>query len=59
MRIVFNNEREIEITQEVADILRDNILKGAKQWQTFSDKDGKVVLFINLSEVSFIGNSNA
>jgi len=54
MKIVFNNGREIEISQEVANILQKKILEGAKQWQTFSDND-VVFLMVNLSEVSFIG----
>jgi len=58
MTIVFNNGREISVTQDVAEILNRRILDGSKQWQTFSDIDnGKgVVLMINLSEVSFIWN---
>ena len=56
MKIVFKNNREVEITQEVAEIITKGLLKprGAANWQTFSDEKTGVFLIVNLTEVAYI-----
>lgn len=54
MKIVFKNGKEIEINQQVADIINQKIMIGAKQWQTFSNEKGEVFLMVNLNEVAYI-----
>lgn len=54
MKIVFKNGKEIEIHQQVAEIINQKIMEGAKQWQTFSNEKGEVFLMVNLNEVAYI-----
>ena len=57
MTIVFKNGKEVEITQEAADILSQRIVEGARQWQVFFNEKGKVFLMINLNEVAYVADS--
>lgn len=54
MKIVFKNGKEVEISQEIAEIINHQIMNGAKQWQTFSNKGEEVILMVNLNEVAYI-----
>lgn len=54
MKIIFNNGKSVEISQEIAEIINKKLIDGSKQWQTFSNEHGKVFLMINLNEISYI-----
>ncbi|NRT13652.1 hypothetical protein [Flavobacterium sp. 14A] len=54
MTIHFKNGTTLKVLQETAEILKKNITKGCSDFQIFSDQDGKVFLFIKLSEIVFI-----
>lgn len=53
MKIIFNNGIEQVISQQIAQHLNDNILKGCKDWQCFQDDNG-VYFMVRLSEVACI-----
>jgi hypothetical protein len=56
-KIVFKNGTEIEVSQEVANILRDRILSGnAENFQCFSDKANETRSIINISEIVCLGD---
>lgn len=53
--IVFTNGERITVSIEIANIIRDRILEGCKNFQCFIDgKSGNIDKIINLNEVSFI-----
>lgn len=54
MRIHFRSKDYVDVTEEVAKVINERILSGAKQWQSFSDKHGKLFLIINLDHIEFI-----
>lgn len=53
-KINFKNGTTIDISLEVASIIRDRILEGCKKFQTFSDENNEVLLIVNLDEVVYI-----
>lgn len=53
MKIYFKSGREEEIIQEIAKVISERIISGAKQWQCFNNTDG-VFLIVNLDEIEFI-----
>jgi len=56
MEIHFKNGKTKKISQEIADVLKENIIKGCADFQMFSDinDNNKVILIIKLSEIVFI-----
>jgi hypothetical protein len=56
MEIHFKNGKTKIISQEIADVLKENIIKGCADLQMFSDinDNNKVILIIKLSEIVFI-----
>ena len=54
MEIHFKNGTIKVITQDVAEILKKNIINGCQDFQIFTDENNIVILFIKLSEVVFI-----
>jgi len=54
MTIHFKNGTIKVITQDVAEILKENIIKGCKDFQIFTDENNIVILFIKLSEIVYI-----
>lgn len=54
MTIKFRNKTELDITQEVANILKKRILEGCNNWQIFCDDNNEPFLFINISEIDAI-----
>ena len=56
-KIVFKNGTEIEVSQQVANILRDRILSGnAGNFQCFSDDEDNTRSIINISEIVCLGD---
>jgi hypothetical protein len=56
-KIVFKNGIKLEVTQEVANILRDRILSGnASNFQCFSDDSDNTQSIINISEIVCLGD---
>ena len=57
IKIVFKNGIKLEVTQEVANILRDRILSGnAANFQCFSDDSDNTRSIINISEIVCLGD---
>jgi hypothetical protein len=56
MTIYFNNNTTLKISDEIAKILNDNLIKvgGCGKWQTFSDENGVLFLMINLDTINYI-----
>ncbi len=54
MTITFKNGTKKEISQEIAEVLRNRISDGCGIFQMFSDENNKVFLFINTSEIVLI-----
>jgi hypothetical protein len=55
MRIHFKTGQVMEdVPYEVIKTLCDNMVKGTPNFQTFTDKDGKYFITINVSEILYI-----
>lgn len=54
MTIKFRNGTQLDITQEIANVLRKRILEGCGDWQIFSNEEEEPFLFINISEINAI-----
>lgn len=52
--IHFKSGKKLRIESWIARMLNDQIVKGCKEWQTFSDGVGNLICIINLNEVEFI-----
>ena len=53
-KIHFKNGGAVEISSEIAKTLQENIIKGCNDWQIFSDENDNPILFVKLSEVTYI-----
>lgn len=54
MKIVFKNGKELETTQEIVNMIRDNQLKNSARVEIFNDDKYNVILFINVEEIVYI-----
>lgn len=54
MIIHFKNGKTKEVIDEISNAINENILKGCHNFQTFSDENGKLILIINLDDISYI-----
>lgn len=52
--ISFKSGKTLSVPQNIVNILNEQILKGTKTFQTFSDEKGECFLIINVSEIDFI-----
>lgn len=51
--IVFNNGKELKVTEEIANIIHKRILEGCNNWQCFEHDEGLDII-VNLNQVSYI-----
>lgn len=56
MKIYFKNGMSTSIPKEAAEVLNKHILEGCNNWQTFTDINSNIGLFLmlNLSEIVYI-----
>jgi hypothetical protein len=56
MIVILKNGVRLAISNEAATLLRDRINspEGARNWQSFSSKEGELLCMFNLNEVSAI-----
>lgn len=52
--IHFKSGNEILVNQDIVNIIRDRIIEGSKQFQTFSNDNGDCFLIINVTEIDYI-----
>jgi uncharacterized protein YlzI (FlbEa/FlbD family) len=52
--ITFNNGKTLKVSQEVANIIKDRIISGGKNFQCFSQESDNVSIIINVSEICFL-----
>ena len=52
--IYFKNGTTVEITQEVANIIRDRTLSGCGKFQCFSNEKDDVYFIVNLEDVAYV-----
>lgn len=57
MKIHFKTGETKIISQEVAEIINKQLIKGCATFQTFSNTDGKLELVINLTEILYVDQS--
>ena len=55
MVITFKSGNKVKITQQTANIIHDQIVKGCSKFQCFSDENNNSILIINLDEIECIG----
>lgn len=56
LTVTFKNGKEIKISTQIANILRDRIIEGSgKPFQCFSDENKNAHFIINVSEIVCVG----
>lgn len=50
--IIFKNGSTLVVSQKIANVIRDRIIEGAKQFQCFTEGDDpNVTIIVNVSEI--------
>jgi hypothetical protein len=57
MKITFKSGNELPITQEIANVIKDNILQNITRYNLFSKQGGDVTNIINVEAIDFITNN--
>ena len=52
--IHFRNGEKLEVTLEIAKLLRDKILSGSPKFQCVSDQNDDLIYMINVEDISFV-----
>lgn len=53
-KVTFISGRTVWVSQEIAEVINKNIIKGCGKFQTFTNEHDITFLFVNLSEVESI-----
>ena len=54
MTIYFKNGMSKLVTNEVAEMINDRLVKGSQRFQSFLNEHGEVFLIINIDEIVYI-----
>ena len=54
MKVHFDNNTSLEISEDIANTLKERILEGCNNFQIFTDKEGKIITIINITKITYI-----
>lgn len=52
--IYFKNGKTQEVSQKILDVIKQRMLEGCKNFQTFTDENNECFLIVNMTEISHV-----